>query len=86
VPHEIVVVISENSRCFDLITCVHGLHYVCDKLGLIARAASWLVEDGRFVANLALDNLRFSGGSSSSPKEDDGRASSARLYHVRRSI
>jgi SAM-dependent methyltransferase len=50
-------------RRFDLITCVHGLHYVGDKLGLIARAASWLVEDGRFVANLALENLKFAGGS-----------------------
>lgn len=33
-------------RPFDLITCVHGLHYVGDKLGLIARAASWLAEEG----------------------------------------
>ena len=44
---------------FDLITCVHGLHYLGDKLGLIARAASWLVEDGRFLANLALENVKF---------------------------
>jgi hypothetical protein len=43
---------------FDLITCIHGLHYIGDKLGLITRAASWLVEDGRFVANLALENVR----------------------------
>jgi hypothetical protein len=43
---------------FDLITCVHGLHYMGDKLGLIARAASWLVEDGQFIANLALGNLK----------------------------
>jgi SAM-dependent methyltransferase len=47
---------------FDLITCVHGLHYIGDKLGLIARVASWLVEDGRFIANLALDNLKFVSG------------------------
>ncbi len=46
-------------RPFDLITCVHGLHYVGDKLGLITRAASWLVEDGLFVANLDLHNLKF---------------------------
>ena len=26
---------------FDLITCVHGLHYIGDKLGLLTRAASW---------------------------------------------
>ena len=52
---------------FDLITCVHGLHYIGDKLGLIARAASWLVEDGLFLANLALENLRVA------PDPDPGR-------------
>ena len=51
-------------RHFDLITCVHGLHYIGDKLGLIARAASWLAEDGLFVANLDLgesEDFRWSG-------------------------
>jgi SAM-dependent methyltransferase len=47
-------------RPFDLITCVHGLHYIGDKLGLTARAASWLAHDGLFVANLDLKNLKFS--------------------------
>jgi SAM-dependent methyltransferase len=51
-------------RCFVLITCVHGLHYVGDKLGLIARAASWLAEGGLFVANLDLHNLKFVDGKS----------------------
>jgi SAM-dependent methyltransferase len=37
---------------FDLITCVHGLHYVGDKLGVLARAASWLTPRGRLVADL----------------------------------
>lgn len=46
----------------DLITCVHGLHYIGDKLGLIARAASWLTEDGLFVANLDLSNIRLADG------------------------
>jgi SAM-dependent methyltransferase len=41
-------------RPFDLITCIHGLHYVGDKLGLVARTASWLAEDGLFVASLDL--------------------------------
>ncbi len=44
---------------FDLITCVHGLHYIGDKLRLIARACSWLNSDGLFVANLDTDNLRL---------------------------
>src|SRR5262245_26064626 len=49
---------------FDLITCVHGLHYVGDKLGLVARAVSWLAEGGLLVANLDLQNLRFQNGRS----------------------
>jgi hypothetical protein len=27
---------------FNLVTCVHGLHYVGDKLSTLTRAASWL--------------------------------------------
>ena len=49
-------------RPSDLITCVHGLHYVGDKLGLIARAASWLAGDGLFVASLDPANLKLAGG------------------------
>jgi SAM-dependent methyltransferase len=63
------------NRQFDLITCVHGLHYVGDKLGLIARAASWLAEDGLFVANLDLANLKLA----------DGRAAGRKLsYDLRK--
>ena len=52
----------QPDHAYDLITCVHGLHYVGDKLGLIARAASWLTPDGRFVANLDLGNLKLADG------------------------
>lgn len=44
---------------FDLITCVHGLHYIGDKLDLISRAVSWLKPDGVFRANLDLKSLRL---------------------------
>ncbi len=47
------------SRPFDLITCIHGLHYVGDKLSLIARACSWLAPDGLLVASLDLANLKL---------------------------
>lgn len=47
---------------FDLITCVHGLHYIGDKLGLVVRAASWLTDAGQFVANLDLNNIKVAGG------------------------
>jgi SAM-dependent methyltransferase len=57
------------SRSFDLITCVHGLHYVGDKLGMLARAASWLTDTGQLVADLDLSNIRL----------DDGRPAGRRL-------
>lgn len=52
------------NRLFDVISCVHGLHYIGDKLGLITRIASWLTDQGRFTANLTLDNFRLDDGSS----------------------
>jgi SAM-dependent methyltransferase len=59
----------EPAERFDLITCVHGLHYLGDKLRAIERAASWLVEDGLFAANLDLANLR----------QEDGRPLARRI-------
>ena len=52
----------QPGRSYDLITCVHGLHYVGDKVGLIARSAAWLVKDGLFVANLDAANLKLDDG------------------------
>jgi hypothetical protein len=49
-------------RRFDLITCVHGLHYVGDKLQALTRAASWLTEGGFFVADLDLASIRTPDG------------------------
>ncbi|WP_243718754.1 class I SAM-dependent methyltransferase [Actinomadura sp. 7K534] len=43
---------------FDLITCVHGLHYVGDKLGALSRIASWLTGDGLFVGNFDARSVR----------------------------
>ncbi len=51
----------EPGQRFDLITCVHGLHYLGDKLGIIARVCSWLAPDGLFLANLDLGNLLLHG-------------------------
>ncbi|MFF7244266.1 class I SAM-dependent methyltransferase [Embleya sp. NPDC008237] len=67
-------------RRYDLITCVHGLHYVGDRLGLLARIASWLTPTGLFVADfdpagLALGALP--GGAA--PPGSAGRAPAADL-------
>ncbi|MEV6108758.1 methyltransferase domain-containing protein [Streptomyces sp. NPDC051940] len=38
------------SRTYDLITCVHGLHFLADPLGLLTRAATWLTPNGGLLA------------------------------------
>lgn len=45
-----------------LLTCVHGLHYIGDKLEIIARAARSLAEGGMLAANLDLANFRHENG------------------------
>lgn len=65
VPHlQLLTTSLEDYRptaAFDLITSVHGLHYLGDKLGLIAKAVSWLTPTGRFVGNLDAQNLQLRG-------------------------
>jgi SAM-dependent methyltransferase len=56
------VLTYEPARAFDLITCVHGLHYTGDKLAIVARAASWLTPAGRLVADLDLTSIRLPDG------------------------
>lgn len=52
----------QADHAYDLITCVHGLHYIGDKLGLIARAVSWLAADGLLLAHLDLNHLLLEEG------------------------
>lgn len=47
---------------FDLVTCVQGLHYVGDKLGLLARVARWVAHDGLFVADFDPSSIRGTDG------------------------
>lgn len=62
---EIVASVSSwtPTRTYDLITCVHGLHYVGDQLGLLTRAASWLTEDGLLAAHFDPESIRRADGS-----------------------
>jgi SAM-dependent methyltransferase len=52
----------------DLITCVHGLHYVGDKLGVLAATASWLTADGELAANFDATGVRSAGGDPLGPR------------------
>ncbi|MEV0223131.1 class I SAM-dependent methyltransferase [Streptomyces sp. NPDC050704] len=55
-------------RRYDLITCVHGLHYIGDRLALLERAASWLTGNGLLIAHLDPSTLRRpDGGDASRP-------------------
>lgn len=55
----------EAQERFDLITCVHGLHYVGDKLGLLQRACGWMTETGLLMMHLDYRNLKIAGRRSS---------------------
>lgn len=62
---EIVASVSfwTPTRTYDLITCVHGLHYVGDQLGLLTRAASWLAPGGLLAAHFDPESIRWADGS-----------------------
>src|SRR5262249_9456104 len=47
---------------YALVTCVHGLHYVGDKLSAIAKAVGSLAPRGLFIANVDLANFRLPDG------------------------
>jgi len=50
----------------DLVTIIHGLHYIGDKIDLIIRAIASLKPDGVFIGNLDLENIIIEGGSKNS--------------------
>ncbi|WP_007512549.1 methyltransferase domain-containing protein [Pseudofrankia saprophytica] len=52
------VVSWQPSGRFDLITCVHGLHYVGDKLAVLTRAVDALTETGLFIADFDAASIR----------------------------
>ncbi|MFF7205481.1 class I SAM-dependent methyltransferase [Streptomyces sp. NPDC008141] len=73
-------------RPYDLITCVHGIHYLGDKLGLIARAASWLTADGLFAAHLDPASVRHADGTSAARPVLTALRAAGFSYHSRRHL
>ena len=51
----------QPETAYDLITIVHGLHYLGDKIGLIIKAASALKKDGVLMANMDIKNIQIMG-------------------------
>jgi len=43
---------------YDLITCIHGLHYVGDKLRVLEMACGALTERGRLLVNIDLGSIK----------------------------
>ena len=54
------------NRSFQLITCVHGLHYIGDKLSALLKLAGWLADDGIFVGHFDPRSLKWEDGTSAS--------------------
>jgi SAM-dependent methyltransferase len=71
---------------YDLITCVHGMHYIGDKLRLLQLASSWLAGDGLFLANLDPCNLRFEDGRSAARTIIRGLRKRGFLFNPRRHL
>ncbi|MCF6406749.1 class I SAM-dependent methyltransferase [Chitinophaga filiformis] len=51
----------EDQDQYDLITCVHGLHYVGDKLKVIVKGLKAINSQGILIANLDLNNIKIEG-------------------------
>jgi SAM-dependent methyltransferase len=52
------IVTWQPPQPFDLITCVHGLHYVGDKVAVLVRAAASLTGTGLFIADFDASSIR----------------------------
>lgn len=61
---------------FDLITCVHGLHYIGDKLALLTLIPQWLTETGMFIADFDASLVR----------QADGRPATTRVSRALRHV
>lgn len=51
-----------SSEQYDLVTSVHGIHYIGDKLKVLSMTLERLSEQGLFIANLDLNNIHFLNG------------------------
>ncbi len=76
----------EPPQRYDLITCVHGLHYLGDKLSTIARLCTWLTDDGHFVASFDARSIRDPSGASKAAAASALLTSQGLAYNSRRRL
>lgn len=50
-----------NNDQYDLITCIHGLHYIGDKLKVLFSSLKAIADQGLFMANLDMNNIKIEG-------------------------
>ncbi|MGV9661488.1 class I SAM-dependent methyltransferase [Nocardia niigatensis] len=80
----------QPSEPFDLITSVHALHYVGDKLTALTRLSSWLTPDGLLAANFEAGSVRRPDGAPlgrpfTKALRDNGFTYNARAHRLTRS-
>ncbi|MGW6624722.1 class I SAM-dependent methyltransferase [Nocardia sp. NPDC055002] len=68
----------------DLVTCVHGLHYIGDKLALIESMTSWMTPSGHFAADFDPSEIRCPGGSPATTAVVDALRAAGLTYNRRR--
>ncbi len=71
---------------FDLITCVHGLHYIGDKLNAISQLTGYLKPDGIFLANLDTNNIFDAVGNNKGKKINSFLRSKGMTYDTRKKL
>lgn len=62
---------------YDLVTCVHGLHYIGDKLKVLAAALKVISSSGKLVANFDINSVKIEGD-----KKQDYLKKIFRKYHI----
>tara|TARA_B100000609_G_scaffold194955_1_gene188270 strand:- start:131 stop:826 length:696 start_codon:yes stop_codon:yes gene_type:complete len=75
----------EPNDTFDLITCVHGLHYMGDKLKAIDKALSLLNQEGQFHGHFDLNECVLKNGTMCNLLKEHLRKSSLK-YNSRKRI
>ncbi|MFD4353163.1 class I SAM-dependent methyltransferase [Nocardia sp. NPDC058518] len=71
-------------RKADLVTCVHGLHYIGDKLALIEAMTSWLAPTARFAADFDPTEIRRPNSSPATDTVIETLRAAGLTYDVRR--
>jgi len=76
----------DTNLSFDLITCVHGLHYIGDKLGIIEKYTQYLENESLFVCNLDTNNILDENGVNISRQVNKLFREQALDYNTRKKI